>query len=95
MKLKVFILLAVLLVLPSIANAEVVAPRSSELIWETFSRISVTSSDTIVLTGYTRTFFAVDSVKVTTYLQHWNGSSWKDITTYNVLNEPPSTERYA
>lgn len=44
------------------------------------SSISNAGNGTVDIYGYTQTYFSVNTVKVTVYLQKWTGSQWVDIT---------------
>ncbi len=92
MKRKVFILLAViLLMLPSIVNAEsvkqdsikIVTPDSSVLISRAISHFQITPTDDLAIMGLTESYFTVDSIKITTYLQYWDGSSWQEADSWS------------
>jgi len=77
-----------------------VTPYSQYLIQDMSSRVDSSSSGNLLISGSTFTFFTVDEVKVTVYLQRWNGSSWVDVgsgitnTSYNQRLAITSAERF-
>jgi hypothetical protein len=77
-----------------------ITPDSQYLIQDMSSSLApTTSGDSLLVYGNTYTYFTVDEVSVTVYLQHWNGSSWSDVgnpitkTKYNERRVLTSAER--
>lgn len=55
------------------------ATASGGLISNWSTTIRKLDSDTVNISGFTQTYSAVSSIKVTVYLQRWTGSQWVDV----------------
>jgi len=75
-----FILILFVLIVFNVSTvyADQVNPESLLFIQDYHSSISVTSKGYIAVAGWTRTSSVVEEIKVTLYLQYWNGSRWVD-----------------
>jgi len=66
------------------------AAATGGLIMQGSCSISNVGNGNVEIYGYTQTYSAVNSIKVTVYLQKWTGSQWVDVT--GITNSATNTD---